>query len=833
MTAVMPPRQSAGRIPPGRPQLHTPTQRVVKPPPAWRATLLAPVAAGLATLCASTSLTGVVTGASFLGYVAVAVVLVACTGLVLRSVRAPTPLVGLAQLAILLLLVTGVFSNHGIMAVFPGPAAASDLNDVLSAAFDQIRNGFPPVDPTPPILCLITIAMGLVAVLVDTLTVAASAPAATGLVLLCVYAVPASLSDSMLPWWTFVLGAAAFAALLAVDGNHRHQRWRNRDAPGLGASPAAVSAPAAVVVLALVLGLVAGTTITFVGTVGRLPGSGRGAGSGTGGLGINPFTSLRGMLDQGNTVDLFRVRGLGNDKRLLRAFTLNTYQPNVGWTLPPGPMPAGYPALNQQLPAAPGDDGSAESRQIQIEPLNWDDVWLPTYGSLRGLQGIANGWFYDPQSGAVFSERKQQPPAYTELASLAEPTKDQLERVKLPQTLGNPRDYIPIPGIDPRVIGLTHEITANTSTVFDAATAIWRFFTAEGRFTYDTHTAPVADSDALTDFLLYGKRGFCEQFASAMAVMLRTLDVPTRVAVGFTVGFADGDTRLITSQDAHAWVEVYFGPDLGWVSFDPTPRSDGRGYVPPYLQSGSSSSDSSAQDTQEVPSVSTTHVAPSGVGDIQNSGGGPGGPPQAAPAGSAPGWTSWGLLAVVLAAIALSVTAFLATRSARRRSTVARWLPLAAASAWLLAVVLTAWLVHWVLALALLVLTGVGLVPAIMREIQRQRRLRAIAAREPGAASAAWAELRDECADRGVPIPSTATVRTAAQQVAHDNRLDDAGKDNLRTVVGVIERSWYAPTGTVDDPGFVPAFEGLRESLRRNAPMSWRGRLFPRSVFRR
>lgn len=833
MTATMPPRQSHGVSPPGRPQLHTPTRRVVRPPRAWRATVLAPVAAGVATLCASTSLTGVVAGASWLGYVAVAVVLVACTGLALRSVRTPTLVVGLVQLAVLLLLVTGVFTNHGIIAVFPGPAAVSELHDVLSAAFDQIRTGLPPVGATPPIMCLITIAMGLVAVLVDTLTAAASAPAATGLVLLCVYAVPASLSDSILPWWTFVLGTAAFTALLAVDGNHRHRRWRNREAPGLRGSPATASAPVVVVVLAVVLGLVAGATITAVGTVGRLPGSGRGAGSGAGGLGINPFTSLRGMLEQGDAVDLFRVRGLGNDKRLLRAFTLDTYLPNRGWSLPAGPMPAGYPALDQQLPAAPGDDGSAESRLIKVEPLNWNDVWLPIYGSLRGLDGIPPGWFYDPESGAVFSERKQHPPSYTEHASLAEPTRDQLESVRLTQIVGAPRSYTQVAGIDPRVIALTHQITANAGTVFDQASALWRFFTAEGRFTYDTHTAPAADSDALTDFLLNGKRGFCEQFASAMAVMLRVLGIPSRVAVGFTTGFADGDTRLITSQDAHAWVEAYFGQDLGWISFDPTPRSDGRGYVPPYLQTNSSPNDRSARTQDEVPSVSTTHVAPTGVPSTQNSGDGANGSTPAAPAGSAPGWTGWGALAFVLAAIALSLAAFFVGRSAKGRSAVGRWLPLVAAAAWLLAVVLSAWLVHWILALCLLIVAGCGLVPAVIREIQRRRRLRVIAAREPAAASAAWAELRDECADRGVPIPPTDTVRTAAHKVAHDHRLDDDGKNNLRTVVGVIERSWYAPEGNVDDPGFVTAFEGLRESLRRNAPMSWRGRLFPRSVFRR
>jgi transglutaminase-like putative cysteine protease len=829
VTTTLPPPAPPRPTPPGEPELHTPTKRYLQPPPAWRGSILAPVAAAVATLCASTSLTGVVAGVSWLGYVAVVVVLVACTGLALRSVRTPTPLVALAQLVVLLLLITGVFTGSGILAIIPGPAAIAELNNVLSSAFDQIRTGLPPVDPTPPILCLVTMSMGLVAVLVDTLAVSASAPAATGLVLLCVYAVPASLSDSMLPWWTFLLGASAFAALLAVDGNHRHRRWRNRDAPGLGGSPAAASAPIAVVALALVCGLVAGSTITAVGTMGRLPGSGRsGDSSGSGGLGVNPFTSLRGMLDQGRTVDLFRIRGLGNDKRLLRAFTLDTYRPNQGWSLPDGPMPAGYPA-GQTLPATPGDNGTGESRQIQIEPLNWVDVWLPVYGALRGLQGLNPGWFYDPASGAVFNERKQHVQPYTEVASLAEPSKDQLETARVSPT-DVPAIYTQISGVDPRVVSLTQQITAGAATPFDKATAIWRYFTAENGFTYDTSTAPATTSDALTDFLLNGKRGFCEQFASAMAIMMRVLDIPSRVAVGFTTGYADGANRMITSQDAHAWVEVYFG-SLGWVSFDPTPRSDGRGYVPPYLQSGTTSSNPSATGKQEVPSVSTTRVAPTGAptavdGTADSQGG-----QQTAPAGSAPGWTGWGALAVVLLAIALTVGAFLAARFGRNRI---RWLPLAAAGAWLLAVVLSAWLIHWSLALILVVLAGVGLAPAILRELHRQRRWRAITAREPGAADAAWAELLDECTDRGVSIPPSDTVRAAAQKVAHQHHLDETGQNHLRTVVGVVERSWYAADGAApEDPKFASAFEGLRDSLRRNAPMSWRGRLFPRSIFRR
>ncbi|WP_199785973.1 transglutaminaseTgpA domain-containing protein [Streptomyces sp. AA4] len=180
MTTTAPRPSGAPPIP------HTPTPQPADPPPAWRSSVLPPIAAGLATLCAATSLTSVVSGWAWFGYLFVAVVLVAGTGLALRSLRAPTVVAGFGQLLVLLFLITGAFTTQGVLTIFPGPTAFGELRATLAAAAEQIRTGLPPVDSTQPILCLVTIAIGLVAVLVDTLAVAAAAPAATGLVLLCV-----------------------------------------------------------------------------------------------------------------------------------------------------------------------------------------------------------------------------------------------------------------------------------------------------------------------------------------------------------------------------------------------------------------------------------------------------------------------------------------------------------------------------------------------------------------------------------------------------------------------------------------------------------------------
>lgn len=83
------------------------------------------------------------------------------------------------------------------------------------------------------------------------------------------------------------------------------------------------------------------------------------------------------------------------------------------------------------------------------------------------------------------------------------------------------------------------------------------------------------------------RRGFCQYYASTMALILRDLGVPTRIVEGFLPGSRDGTTEIIRNSSAHAWVEVYF-PDVGWVTFDPT-AGNLPGQLPASLPSGSPS----------------------------------------------------------------------------------------------------------------------------------------------------------------------------------------------------------------------------------------------------
>jgi len=108
---------------------------------------------------------------------------------------------------------------------------------------------------------------------------------------------------------------------------------------------------------------------------------------------------------------------------------------------------------------------------------------------------------------------------------------------------------------------------------YGAVVAIETWLRTTGGFTYDEQPPPAAGAPPLAHFVDQGRRGYCQQFAGAMTLMLRFLGIPARVAAGFTSGSYANGTWTVTDHNAHTWVEVWF-PGYGWLSFDPTP---GRG----------------------------------------------------------------------------------------------------------------------------------------------------------------------------------------------------------------------------------------------------------------
>ena len=116
-------------------------------------------------------------------------------------------------------------------------------------------------------------------------------------------------------------------------------------------------------------------------------------------------------------------------------------------------------------------------------------------------------------------------------------------------------------------------LRAGARTPYGAVVAIETWLRSTGGFTYDESPPAPGGLPPLAHFVTEGKSGYCQHFAGAMALMLRFLGIPARVAGGFTSGKRDGDSWVVTDHDAHAWVEAWF-PGYGWLAFDPTP---GRG----------------------------------------------------------------------------------------------------------------------------------------------------------------------------------------------------------------------------------------------------------------
>jgi transglutaminase-like putative cysteine protease len=131
-------------------------------------------------------------------------------------------------------------------------------------------------------------------------------------------------------------------------------------------------------------------------------------------------------------------------------------------------------------------------------------------------------------------------------------------------------EALALPPLDERIPRLALEMTAGLATPDEKARALERRLRHDYGYTLELLPAPVADP--LATFLFARKKGHCEYFASAMAVMLRTLGIPSRVVTGFLGGVYNPMTgwQVVRASDAHSWVEAWL-PRRGWVTFDPTP----------------------------------------------------------------------------------------------------------------------------------------------------------------------------------------------------------------------------------------------------------------------
>jgi transglutaminase-like putative cysteine protease len=234
--------------------------------------------------------------------------------------------------------------------------------------------------------------------------------------------------------------------------------------------------------------------------------------------------------------------------------------------------------------------------------------------------------------------------------------------------------YLPLARLAEQVAGGAH-------TPYGAVARLEYWFVSSGIFRYSNH--PPVGSPPLVAFVAKTHAGYCQYFAGAMALMLRYLGIPARVAVGFAGGTYDPKQRVwnVTDREAHAWVEVWFN-GYGWVPFDPTPAAPGA--APRLTQAGANAGltgGRAAQTPQQSKASSQLQSSPIEQKLEGNNGVGPHGEPAGAskvsgnPLGVGNGGGSdrsrpvlllFAALAAAVGAVVLAKTAVRLTRNVRR-----------------------------------------------------------------------------------------------------------------------------------------------------------------------
>jgi transglutaminase-like putative cysteine protease len=139
-----------------------------------------------------------------------------------------------------------------------------------------------------------------------------------------------------------------------------------------------------------------------------------------------------------------------------------------------------------------------------------------------------------------------------------------------PVPAGLAEQYLALPADLPsRVVELARDVVGDAATRYDAARRLEAYLRT---YPYNEDLpAPPDDRDLVDYFLFERQEGYCDYYASALAVMARSVGVPARLATGYAQGTYDHDARrwVVTEQEGHSWVEVYFD-GIGWVEFEPT-----------------------------------------------------------------------------------------------------------------------------------------------------------------------------------------------------------------------------------------------------------------------
>jgi transglutaminase-like putative cysteine protease len=235
---------------------------------------------------------------------------------------------------------------------------------------------------------------------------------------------------------------------------------------------------------------------------------------------------------------------------------------------------AGYREMQPYVPA----------RLMPPPPLDNLGTFVQTFRVLRPMPGVINAAYpieslYAPVAAlredayGTFHTPTQLRPGqtYSVVSYLPNLSPEILrEENPGPGALNNPA-YYDFGELSPRARDLADEVAAGSTNTFDTVMALTNYLQRNYRYTLDLPRVPTG-RDPVDWFLFDAKTGYCEQFATALTLMLRELGIPARLATGYATGDYDPvlNQAVVRERDAHAWVEVWFGGH-GWVPVDPTP----------------------------------------------------------------------------------------------------------------------------------------------------------------------------------------------------------------------------------------------------------------------
>jgi transglutaminase-like putative cysteine protease len=664
-------------------------------------------------------------------------------GTALRAVRAPALVVCLVELVALAELMLLRFGDSLRFGLLPTRDTIGGLGDSLREGIDVAQKFSAPAPTNEGLLMMVLVVIGVAAVAVDTIAVGLRRVPLSGLPLLALYTIPVTILPKGLSFVVFVPGAATYVAMLMADERDRLAHWGRLVSRNAGAEPSPLDLSALtaggrrVSVIALTLAVL--VPIFLPAISGSILDAGRGGGLGNGnGVTLsfrNPMVGLAEQLREPDAIPLLRIDSQVHPEyvRLAvlanpgpAAWTADVITPDDVDLLSNPPPPTGLPPFGieshpRQMTITLEDAFPSDSAFLPI-PFDITSVNVDTFGYVRS----------DQTAAALTQHAISTVKTYTADYNVLDPTSDQLNSAGTP-----PADilakYAHVPDLVPDEVGqLAASITASGQTDFERASLLQSWFREPGNFLYDLQAAYGYGYGAMGQFLAQ-RRGFCQQFAATMAMMARTLGIPSRIAIGFLQPSGkDGSEYVMTTKDVHAWPELYF-EGVGWVKFEPTPGRDAP--FPPY-----------ATQIDHVPVASTTPTS-SGVsgsvsdGETSKSRSGEGADAAAASDGS--GGSG----------------------------------PIAPAGAW------------W----AVLVVVALALLPAGLRlAVRRARMGRPLD--PPEAAESAWLEMRDRIRDLRLPWTGSMTPRARERAIAPLLHGDPDGLQALNRLAISVERARYAVT---------------------------------------